>query len=161
MKTAVYAGSFDPITMGHLDIIQRAGALFDKLYVGVFNNAAKIPCFSVQERIRYIQQSIQDLSNVEVVCFDGLQVDFAKCNGAQYLVRGIRSIADFAYEIQISSANKFLLPAIETIFMIADAKYEFISSSIVREIGSYGGEIKGLIPDAVYDEIKRKLYGQR
>ncbi|MHB1315273.1 MAG: pantetheine-phosphate adenylyltransferase [Christensenellales bacterium] len=159
MKTALYAGSFDPITMGHLDIIQRASMLFDKLYVGVFNNASKTPCFSEQERIRYIQRSVAGLDHVEVISFDGLQVEFAKSIGAQYLVRGIRSIADFAYEIQISSANKHLSSTIETILMIAAAKYEFISSSIVKEIGGFGGDIKGLVPEAVYEEIKSKLSG--
>lgn len=159
MKTALYAGSFDPITMGHLDIIQRAAKLFDKLYVGVFNNAAKTPCFSEQERIRYIQRSAAGIDNVEVISFNGLQVEFAKSIDAQYLVRGIRSIADFAYEIQISSANKHLSPGLETILMIADAKYEFISSSIVKEIGGFGGDIKGLVPDAVYEEMKTRMLG--
>ena len=132
MNVAIYPGSFDPITNGHLDIIKRAHRIFDKLIVGVFINSSKTPLFSAQERFKMIQNICKDFENVEVISFNGLLIDVAAQQGATVIVRGLRAITDFDYELQLSQTNKVIAPDIETIFLNTNLKYSYLSSSIVK-----------------------------
>ena len=160
MRTAVYPGSFDPITNGHLDIIRRAGKLYDKLIVGVLNNPGKkTPMFSVEERMEMIRSVTEDIPNVEVDSFEGLLVDFAKANGANVIIKGLRTVADFEYEFQMAAVNKKLDPDIETLFMVASDKYTFLSSSVVRELRKYRSELASFVPKVVEEAVCRKLPG--
>ncbi len=160
MRTCVYPGSFDPITNGHLDIIERASTLFDKLIVGVLINASKEPLFSAEERIMFIQESCTHLDNVEVESFEGLLVDFMKYKNASTIVKGLRAVSDFEYEFQMALMNKKLNPKIETIFMMTNSEYSYLSSSLVKEVARFGGCIKGLIPHIVEKEIFKKFKGR-
>ena len=146
MRIAVYPGSFDPITNGHLDIIQRSSRLFDKLIVAVVKNPNKKPLFSIKERMMMIEKSIKDLSNVEIDYFEGLLVDFVSVKGAQVIVKGLRALSDFEYEFQMALLNRKLNTDIETIFMMTNYKYSFLSSSMVKEIASLKGSIADLVP---------------
>lgn len=157
MRIAVYPGSFDPITNGHLDIIKRASKLYDKLFVGVLNNMNKQPLFTAEERKALIDNEISDLPNVTCDVFSGLLVDFAKQNGATVIVKGLRTVADFEYEFQMALLNKTLNPEYETMFMMTDTKYSYISSSMVKEVAKYNGELNGLVPQNVILKIKEKL----
>lgn len=158
MRTAVYPGSFDPITNGHLDIIQRAGRLYDKLIVGVLNNPGKkTPMFSVEERMEMIRTVTKDMPNVEVASFEGLLVDFAKANGAQVIIKGLRTVADFEYEFQMALLNKALNPEYETMFLMTDTKYSYISSSMVKELAGFRGDLTGLVPNVIKDRIEEKI----
>lgn len=157
MRTAVYPGSFDPITNGHLDVIRRASKLYDRLIVGVLDNINKKPLFSALERKEMIDGEIKDLENVSCDVFSGLLVDFAKQNGASVIVKGLRTVADFEYEFQMALLNKALNPEYETVFMMTDSKYSYISSSMVKEVAKYKGELNGLIPPDVIKRIKDKI----
>lgn len=157
MRIAIYPGSFDPITSGHLDIIERASKLYDKVIVGVLNNASKRPLFSADERKAMIDEVIKDIPNVECDTFSGLLVDFAKKNGATVIIKGLRTVADFEYEFQMALLNKALNPEYETMFMMTDSKYSYISSSMVKDVARYNGELTGLVPQSVILEIKEKL----
>ncbi len=158
MRTAVYPGSFDPITNGHLDIIRRASRIYDRVIVGVLNNPnKKTPMFSVEERIEMIQSVTEDISNVEVDSFTGLLVDFAKANDAQVIVKGLRTVADFEYELQMALLNKALNPEYETVFLMTDTKYSYISSSMVKELAGFRGNLTGLVPEKIIDRIKKKI----
>ena len=157
MKIAVYPGSFDPVTLGHLDIIKRASKISDKLVVAVLTNSAKSPLFSVEERVKMLKRSVQDLPNVEIKEFSGLTVDFAKKEGAVYMVRGLRAVTDFEYELQLSQTNKVLAPDVDTVFLTTSLEYAYLSSSIVKEVASYNGDISGFVPDFVADEIFKKI----
>lgn len=157
LKTAVYPGSFDPITTGHLDIIKRSCKLFDKVIVAVLNNSQKTPLFSVDERVELIKKCIKDIPNCEVQSFSGLLVDFVHKVGAQNVVRGLRAISDFEYEFQMSLLNKKLAPDIETVFMVTNLNCLYISSSVVKEICHFGGNSDGLIPDEIINDIKDKI----
>ncbi len=157
MRTAVYPGSFDPITNGHLDVIRRASKLYDRLIVGVLDNINKKPLFSALERKEMIDGEIKDLPNVSCDVFSGLLVDFAKQNGASVIVKGLRTVADFEYEFQMALLNKALNPEFETVFMMTDSKYSYISSSMVKEVAKYKGELNGLIPPDVIEKIKDKI----
>ncbi len=157
MRIAVYPGSFDPITNGHLDIIKRASRLYDKLIIGVLDNSNKKPLFSAEERKAMIDEAISGIDNVSCDVFSGLLVDFAKQNKATVIVKGLRTVADFEYEFQMALLNKALNPEYETMFMMTDTKYSYISSSMVKEVAKYNGELNGLVPQNVILEIKDKL----
>lgn len=156
MRTAVYPGSFDPITNGHLDIIERASRVYDKVVVGVLNNANKKPLFTVEERIELIETVTSHIDNVEVDSFDGLLVDFAKSKGATVIVKGLRTVADFEYEFQMALLNKALNPEYETMFLMTDTKYSYISSSMVKELAGFHGDLTGLVPYEIINKIKQK-----
>ncbi len=157
MRIAVYPGSFDPITNGHLDIIKRASRLYDKLIIGVLNNSSKKPLFSAEERKAMIDEVILGIDNVSCDVFSGLLVDFAKQNGATVIVKGARTVADFEYEFQMAQLNKALNPEYETMFMMTDTKYSYISSSMVKDVAKYNGELNGLVPQNVILKIKDKI----
>ena len=157
MKIAVYPGSFDPITCGHLDIIKRSCKLFDKVVVAVLNNSQKTPMFEVSERVELIKKCTKDLPNCEVSSFSGLLVDFVQEVGANTIIRGLRAISDFEYEFQMSLLNKKLAPNIETIFMVTNLNCLYISSSVVKEICHFGGNTDGLIPEKIVNDIKVKI----
>ena len=157
MRVAVYPGSFDPITNGHLDIIRRASRLYDKVIVGVLNNTSKNPKFSAEERREMINTVTKDIPNVSCDVFSGLLVDFAKQNQANVIIKGLRTVADFEYEFQMALLNKALNPEYETVFMMTDSKYSYISSSMVKEVAKYHGELDGFVPPSIKEEIKKKF----
>ena len=156
MKIAIYPGSFDPITLGHLNIIKRAAQVFEKVVVCVMVNSAKRPTFSLEERVEMIRRVTKGLPNVEVEGFDGLLVDFAQQKEASVLVRGLRAVTDFEYELQIAQTNHKLNPLVDTIFLTTSVEYSYVSSSIVREIASYGGDINQFVPECIVDDIYKK-----
>ncbi len=141
MTTAVYPGSFDPVTLGHFDIIMRTSQTMDRVVIGVLNNQAKKPLFTVEERVEMLKSVTQPFSNVEIQCFDGLTIDFARKNHAQVIIRGLRAVTDFEYELQLAQTNRVIAPEIDTMFLATSLKYSYLSSSIVKEIASLGGEI--------------------
>lgn len=157
MKTAIYPGSFDPVTNGHLDIIHRSAEIFDHLIVAVSVNRSKRPLFTVEERIHLIEKVTKDIKNIEIVTFDGLLADYAKKRDAKVIIKGLRAVSDFEYEFQMALLNKSLNPNTETLFMATSQNYSFLSSSIVKEIGALGGDLNGLVPEPIIDEIKQKL----
>ena len=156
MRIAVYPGSFDPITSGHLDIIERSARLYDRVVIGVLSNISKKPVFSAQERAQMIASVTAHIPNVEVDTFSGLLVDFAKSKGAQVIVKGLRTVADFEYEFQMALLNKALNPEFETMFMMTDTKYSYISSSMVKEVAKFHGDLTGLVPAEIVDKIRKK-----
>ena len=157
MKCAVYPGSFDPVTLGHMDIIKRASSLFDRLIIAVLNNRAKTPLFSVEERVKMLEEVTKDLPNVEVKSFGGMTVDFARECGANALVRGLRAITDFEYELQIAQLNRVMDPDIDTVFLTPNLKYAYLSSSSVKEVAAYGGDISHFVTPYVENEVHNKL----
>ncbi len=152
-KIAVYPGSFDPITNGHLDIIARAAKAVDELVVGVLVNQAKIALFSVEERVKMIEIVTKDIPNVRVESFQGLSVDFAKRQGAGFIVRGLRAITDFDYELQMAQTNRILAPTVDTIFLTTNLEYAYLSSTTVKEVASYGGDISKFVPKVIADAV--------
>ena len=156
-KIAVYPGSFDPITNGHLDIIKRAARIFDKLYVSILINSSKEPAFSLDERIAMIKKVTEKYDNVVVDSFSGLLVNYLKEKNADVIVRGLRAVSDFEYEFQMALMNHKLEKNIETLFMMTSGKYSYLSSSIVKEIARHGGNLTDLVPDILIDEISNKL----
>lgn len=159
MNICVYPGSFDPLTNGHLDIINRAAVIFDKLIVAVGNNETKRPAFSVEERMDFIRSSAGCRDNIEVTGFSGLLMDFCRKAGARTVIKGLRAMSDFEYEFQMALLNKNLEPEIETLFMMTSVNYSYLSSSAVREIARNGGSIDGLVPDCIKDSIVSRLAG--
>ena len=157
MKNAVYPGTFDPVTLGHLDIIQRASYLYDKLIIGVLHNSEKTPLFSVKERVNILKKATEDIANVEVRSFEGLSVDFARSCGARVIVRGLRLITDFEYELQMAQTNRKLAPDIDTTFLYTSLQYSYLSSTTVKEVARFGGDIREFVPDFVVEEIQKKL----
>lgn len=157
LKVAVYPGSFDPITCGHLDIIKRSCKLFDKVIVAVLNNSKKTPLFSASERTEFIKKCTRDIPNCEVQSFDGLLADFVERSGAHTIVKGLRAISDFEYEFQMAMLNKKLAPDVETVFMVTNLNCLYISSSVVKEICRYGGNAEGLIPNEIIKDITDKI----
>lgn len=157
MKKAIYPGSFDPVTLGHLDVIKRASKLFDHLIIGVLNNNAKTPLFTVEERVKMIEEAIREIPNAEVRSFDGLTVDFAKKCGANAVVRGLRAVTDFEYELQIAQLNHVIDPEIDTVFLTTSLQYAYLSSSSTKEVAAYGGDISHFVTPFVEAEVKKKL----
>jgi pantetheine-phosphate adenylyltransferase len=157
MAIALYPGSFDPVTLGHLDIIMRSANIFDFVYVSVAVNPSKQPVFSTEQRIRYLQVVTKDIGNVEVVTFNGLLVEAAKEYNAGIIIKGLRAITDFEFEFQMALMNKKLAADVETLFMATNTSYSYLSSSLVKEVAKLGGCIKGLVPPEVHDEIFSQL----
>lgn len=157
MATAVYPGSFDPVTLGHGDIIERISKMMDHVIIGVLNNSAKEPLFSVAERVEMLNTAVSHLSNVEIKAFDGLLVDFVRRNHAQVIVRGLRAITDFEYELQLSQTNRVIAPHIDTIFLTTNLKYSYLSSSIVKEIARYQGDIRPFLLPEIARRVEEKF----
>lgn|SRR5699024_4589984 len=155
-KIAICPGSFDPLTNGHLDIIQRGAKIFDQVIVAVFNNQSKQPLFTVEERVQLLEKATNDIDNVSVDSCDGLLMDYAKEQNAQAVLRGLRAVSDFEYELQITSMNKKLNDEIETFFMMTNNKYSFLSSSMVKEIAKYHANVSDLVPAVVDEALKQK-----
>jgi pantetheine-phosphate adenylyltransferase len=157
MRTVIYPGSFDPLTNGHLDVIQRATKLFDKVIVAVAQNESKNPLFELSERVNMVQQAIQHLPAVEVDSFDGLLVDYVESRSGQAVVRGLRAVSDFEFEFQLALMNRKLNERIETIFMMPKDTYTFLSSRIVKEIARLGGDVSSFVPALVQTALKTRL----
>ena len=157
-RVAVYPGTFDPITAGHVDLVSRAAPLFDHIIVGVAESPAKQPCFSLQERVQLARASLVDIDNIEVRGFDSLLAHFVAEVGAKVLLRGLRAVSDFEYEFQLASMNRHLIPEVETLFLTPAEQYSFISSSLVREIARLGGDVSGFVPAVVLDALRVKWH---
>ena len=158
MSSAVYPGSFDPCTNGHLDIIDRSAQLFDKVIVAVLTNSSKTPVFTVSERIELLKTATADYSNVEVCSFSGLLVDFLRKIDVKVVIKGIRAVSDFEYEFQMALTNKALYPELETLFMHSSQEYMFLSSSVVREVAKYGGSLTGLVPEELIPMVEKRCF---
>lgn len=152
---ALYPGSFDPLTLGHLDLMERAVVLFDGLVVAVLQNPSKTPAFSLEERLEQIQQATSHLAGVEVRSFDGLTVDMARACGAGVILRGLRAMSDFEFELQLAHTNKSLAPQVETIFLATAVHHSFLSSSVVKEVARFGGDVSRMVPKGVADDLAR------
>lgn len=157
MTTAVYPGSFDPVTFGHLDIISRAANSFDQVVVGVMSNSKKTPLFSKEERVNILEKVTEDLTNVSVRTFDGFSVDLARECGAGVIVRGLRAITDFEYELQMAQINRILAHDVDTVFLTTSLEYAYLSSSSVKEVASLNGDISKFVPELVAEAIRRKM----
>jgi pantetheine-phosphate adenylyltransferase len=155
--TAIYPGSFDPLTRGHLDLIRRSSRLFNRLVVAILRNDAKQPLFSMDERVEMLRECTSEFANVEVDHFSGLLVDFAARRDARVLIRGIRAVSDYEYELQMTSMNRQLRPQIETVFLMANEQYSFISSRLVKEVFRLGADVSGLVPPNVESRLKLKM----
>ncbi|MGH9323590.1 MAG: pantetheine-phosphate adenylyltransferase [Vicinamibacteria bacterium] len=159
-RVAIYPGSFDPLTLGHVDIIERGSALFDSIIVAVLRNAEKSPLFTVEERLSMIRETFRDRENVKADSFSGLLVHYASGRKATTIVRGIRAISDFEFEFQMTLMNRRLAPAIETVFMMPAEEYSYVSSRLVKEVASLGGSVTGLVPEDVeqrlYERVRKK-----
>jgi pantetheine-phosphate adenylyltransferase len=160
MNTAIYPGSFDPITNGHLDLIERGSRLVDKLIVAILKNEEKRVLFSIDERTEMLREAVGRFPNVEIASFNGLLVDFAAQSGAQVILRGIRAISDYEYELQMALMNRRLRPRIETVFLMSGEAYSFISSRLVKEVIGLGGNISGLVPPFVEQRLKERIAGK-
>ena len=155
-KTVICPGSFDPVTRGHLDIINRAARMFDCVIVGVLVNSAKKPSFSIEERMDFLREATKELENVRVVSFEGLLAEYCRQNNVDAVVRGLRAVSDFEYEFQMALLNKALNPEYETVFLMTDSKYSYISSSMVKELAGFNGDLTGLVPGEIIEKIKQK-----
>ncbi len=157
MKIGIYPGSFDPVTKGHLDIIERASKMVDKLIVAVLKNNSKSPLFSVDERVSMLREVTKDIPNVEIDSFSGLTVDYARNKNATIIVRGLRAVTDFEYELQMSQTNRIMDEHVDTIFLTTSLEYAYLSSSTVKEVAIYGGNVSEFVPEYVVDKIKDKI----
>ena len=160
-RIGIYPGSFDPVTNGHIDIITRASKMFDVLIVGVLNNNSKSPLFSFSERVNMLEEVTKNIGNVKVESFSGLLVDFAKEKKASTIVRGLRATTDFEYELQIAQTNRIVNPDIDTLFLTTNLKYSYLSSTIVKEVACYGGDISKFVPPSVIEQIYGKYHVNR
>ena len=157
MLRGVYPGSFDPVTYGHLDVIRRSARLVDELIVGVLNNKAKSPLFSAEERVRMLEEITKEMPNVRIFPFEGLLVDFARKMKADLVIRGLRAITDIEYELQMAQTNHKLEPELETVFLTTSLEYSYLSSSTVKEVAAFGGDISRFVPEIVADRIAEKM----
>ena len=157
MRIAVYPGSFDPITMGHIDIIKRASVMFDKLIICVMSNAKKKPLFTPDERVELIRRATEGIENIEVTSFGGLLADFARQRGAGFIVRGLRALSDFEYEFQMALTNRKLYPDADTVFLTTSAEYMYLSSSIVKEVIRNGGFVRDALPEQIAEDVVKKI----
>ena len=157
MVIAVYPGSFDPATYGHLDIIQRASVSFAKVIVGILHNSAKSPLFSVEERVNILEKATKNIPNVVVKPFEGLSVNFARENHAQVIIRGLRAVTDFEYELQMAQTNRVLAPDVDTVFLTTSLEYAYLSSTIMKEVAGFGGDLSKFAPQDIIEAVKRKL----
>ena len=157
MSTAVYPGSFDPVTNGHLDIVRRASKMFDRLIIVVLNNNSKTPLFSTEERVTMLREITAEIGNVEVESFDGLSIKYCHAKNAQFMVRGLRAVTDFEYELQIAQTNRVIAPDIDTVFLTTNLKYSYLSSSIVKEIAEYHGDIRAFVDSRIEERIMKKI----
>ena len=157
MAVAVYPGSFDPVTYGHLDIIRRSGKLFDRVIVGVLQNNAKSPLFSVEERVNILEKVTEEIPNVEIRPFCGLSVEFVRECRADVIVRGLRAITDFEYALQMAQTNRVLAPDVDTVFLTTSLEYAYLSSTTVKEVASFGGDISKFLPPYVAEKVKERL----
>ncbi|MFA4858684.1 MAG: pantetheine-phosphate adenylyltransferase [Candidatus Margulisiibacteriota bacterium] len=157
MKTAIYPGSFDPVTDGHLDIIRRAQRFFDKVIVAVIANPEKKPAFTLKDRMQMLRTCLPDCPKIEIDAFAGLLVDFAKKRGVSAIIRGLRAVSDFDYEFQLAMTNRKMKPDIETVFFMTDYKYSYLSSSFVKQIAALGGDVSGFVPEVVAQKLKQKI----
>lgn len=160
MTRAIYPGSFDPITNGHMDIIERSSKMVDSLIVGVLINNSKSPLFTIDERTDMIKKITEHLGNVSVMTFDGLLIDFAKKCGASVIIRGLRAVTDFEYELQMAQTNRVLAPDVDTVFLTTNLKYSYLSSSIVKEIAGFGGDISEFVSPYIEKKVKEKVKGK-
>ena len=156
MRIGIYPGSFDPVTIGHLDIIKRSALLVDQLIIGVLNNSKKNPVFTAEERKEMIESVVKDIPNVKVEVFDGLLVEFAKLKKAEVIFRGLRAVTDFEYELQMSQTNHIIAPDIDTIFLTTNLNYAYLSSSVVKEVARYGGDISKFVAPEVRRQVLEK-----
>jgi len=156
-KAAIYPGTFDPVTNGHLSIINRGLKIFDKLIIAVLNNPQKTPLFSVEERVNMIREAIKSISNIEIDTFDGLTVDYVVQKNSNVILRGLRALSDFEYEFQLALMNRKLNRQVQSVFLMTDYKWFYTSSTIIKEAASLGGEINGLVPRIVNDKLKEKF----
>jgi len=161
VSSAIYPGSFDPVTNGHVDIIERGLRVFDRIVVAVLKNPKKATLFTTKERVRMIQDLFASKKEVEVRAFDGLLVDFAKAQGTNVVIRGLRAISDFEYEFQMALMNRSLAPDIETFFMMPSVNYSFLSSNLVREVAALGGSVESLVPGPVARRLRQKIGGSQ
>ena len=157
MNTAIYPGSFDPVTLGHYDIIERSSRIFDRVIVGVLCNSAKTPLFTTDERVEMLRYVTAELPNVTVLSFDGLLVDFARQQSADVIVRGLRAVTDFEYELQMAQTNRVLAPDIDTVFMTTSLEYAYLSSTIMKEVALFGGDLSNFAPPFTIQAVKEKL----
>ncbi len=156
MRRGIYPGSFDPVTLGHLDIIRRASVLVDELVIGVLKNNSKKNLFSTEERMEFLCRVTADIPNVRVISFDGLLVDCAVEYGTHTIIRGLRAVTDFEYELQLAQTNKRLRPDIDTVFLTTNVEYAYLSSSVVREIAGFGGDISHFVPECIIEDVYKK-----
>ena len=160
-RVAIYPGSFDPLTSGHVDIIERGARIFDSIIVAILANVEKTPLFSESERVAIIRDVFKGKPNVQVETFDGLLVDYAQRKEANVLVRGLRAVSDFEYEFQMALMNRHLAPGLETVFMMPAEQYTYISSRLIKEVFTLGGEVTGLVPPVVEEQLREKAKGRR
>ncbi|MBQ1508738.1 MAG: pantetheine-phosphate adenylyltransferase [Erysipelotrichaceae bacterium] len=156
MVKAIYPGSFDPVTLGHMDIVRRASKVVDELIIGVLVNSAKSPLFSLDERVDFLKEATKDYPNVRVEKFEGLTVEFAKKHGAKVIVRGLRAVTDFESEMQLAQSNHFIDPEIDTMFFTTSLEYHFLSSTVVKEMSKFGKDVSELVPHCVAEALKEK-----
>lgn len=157
MTKAIYPGSFDPVTYGHLDIIKRASRVVDELIIGVLVNKNKQPLFTMEERLKMLEETTREFSNVRVQTFEGLTIDFARANDAHLIIRGLRAVTDFESEMQIAQTNHSIEPEIDTMFFTTSLEYAFLSSTIAKEVAFYGSDVSKLVPPVVAEEFSRKF----
>ena len=157
MKRAVYTGSFDPVTNGHMDIIRRASEIFDVLIVSILNNKEKTPLFSVEERVKILEEATKDLPNVQIDSFSGLLVDYAREKDLHVIVRGLRAITDFEYELQMAQTNRIMSPDLDTLFLTTSLEYAYLSSTTVKEVAAFGGDISAFVPPYVEEKIRERM----